>query len=480
MKRFTAILFYALLGGIYGAQLGSEPVYVIAGALLAQVANFVVLPAGVLGENIVVSSGKLRQLKEERASKFEKMEDLMKRSEIEVRDLSKDEGKEWDSLCKELDEMDDQIRRLGTMERRQMEMAMENGTQLSEGSSKKKSANARGWLPEHRNVRVLSNPEDRLLSDKENEGVMLGTYIRWIVNGPANDVEQRALNSLDAGTAKNLVPTPIANQLIDLNRNATVLGRSGAIYITLDTNNYAIPKMTGDVSAAWRNESEVINPGDPTFSKVDFKVKNLGGLVRIAAELFADNTVGLDRQIMRAFTGKFAVEFDTAGLYGDGNKEPVGVTSFAGAQTINKGVNGGAIADYKDIVAAYRMLMDANYTGPTAAIMSPREWEAYTNLVDGDNNPLVMPRGIQNLPWLTTKSMPTTLDAGTSVGEASQIVIGDFTNLVIGIRQQIEMRLLTETFAQNNEFGILCTMRGDIQPLKEDAFVIINNIIPAS
>lgn len=427
---------------------------------------------------------KAKELREQRGAIVKQMEAIIKKADQEGRGLTPEEEAKYESLNAAQEALKDKADAIEEEERNnapELVYSSENGSDrifdvpLSQMKSKTK-----GWAPESSGIRVAVDAADRFLDEKRSKGVMLGTYIRWKVKGTQNDTEARALSGLESGTAKNTIPTELSNQLIDLLRARTVIGRSGAIYLTMDTNNYAIAKMTGDVPAGWRDELESVPTGDPTFSRVDFAAKNLGGLVRLSRELFDDNTVGLDQGILRAFAEKFAVEFDSAILNGDGVKKPLGITAYANKQVIDKGANGGAITSYTDLVRAYRLLMDANYEGPTAAIMAPREWEAYTNLVDANNNPLQMPRGIQQLPFLATTSMPTNLDAGTSGTTGSQMIIADFRNLAVAMRQAVSMRILTERYADTNEVGIVTTMRGDAQPLRENAFVVVDHIIPQS
>jgi HK97 family phage major capsid protein len=406
----------------------------------------------------------------------------VEKADNQGRELSKEEEQEWQRLDSAQSELEHQIKGAEETKGDYLYSAddySQGDLDIFKMESKNKT---KGWAPSHKNIKVASEPEDRFVEDRKKDGVMLGTYIRWVVNGPANQLEEKAYRSISGlagGTAKNTIPEELSNQLIDLLRAQTVIGRSGAVYMTMDTNNYHFAKMTGDVPAAWRNELDSLGTGDPTFTRVPFGAKNLGGMVRMSRELFDDNTVGLDQAILRSFAGKFAVEFDKAVLVGTGSDRPNGISTYTNAQVIDKGTNGGSITNYSDIVRAYRLLYDSNFGNPTAAIMSPREWETFTNLVDANGNPLMMPRDIQNLPWLSSTSMPTNLDAGTSTGVASQIFIGDFSNLIVAMRQEVTMRMLTERYADTNELAIVCTMRGDAQPIREEAFVIVDNIITA-
>ncbi len=88
---------------------------------------------------------------------------------------------------------------------------------------------------------------------------------------------------------------------------------------------------------------------------------------------------------------------------------------------------------YSDLTAPISALLTNNAPMPTAFLMHPRTLFEYSDLLDGDNNPLVKPDIIKNIPFLDTTGIGITDTVGTSTN-CSKIIMGDFSQLMIGIR----------------------------------------------
>lgn len=97
----------------------------------------------------------------------------------------------------------------------------------------------------------------------------------------------------------------------------------------------------------------------------------------------------------------------------------------------------------------------------TAAIWHPRTARDFRKLKATDNQPLVAPDPIPALPKLATTSVPTNLNQGTAVGLASPILMGDFSQAMLGLREELTIIRLNETFANNGQVGFWARLRAD-------------------
>ncbi len=93
-------------------------------------------------------------------------------------------------------------------------------------------------------------------------------------------------------------------------------------------------------------------------------------------------------------------------------------------------------------------------------------------LVDTTNQPLLKPWSLTDLPLLKTSQLPITQTQGTST-DASTIIVGDFTKLIIGVRQGIRIELLKERYAENLQYAFVAHMRADIAVQQPKAFLKI-------
>jgi len=141
------------------------------------------------------------------------------------------------------------------------------------------------------------------------------------------------------------------------------------------------------------------------------------------------------------------------------------------------GTNGASIASYDDLLNALQALRTANAADPTAAVMSPRTEATYNKLKDSLGQPLRRATAITDLPFLVTSKIPVYETQGTAVGIASRVILGNFAQLMLGIRTEVRIDLVRETFAANGQYGFIAWMRADVQLMHAASFVQIVGII---
>jgi HK97 family phage major capsid protein len=55
---------------------------------------------------------------------------------------------------------------------------------------------------------------------------------------------------------------------------------------------------------------------------------------------------------------------------------------------------------------------------------------------------------------------------------ATDLFVGDWSQLLIGQRLGLEVRMLTERYAENGQVGLLAYWRGDVQVARPKAFAV--------
>ncbi len=100
---------------------------------------------------------------------------------------------------------------------------------------------------------------------------------------------------------------------------------------------------------------------------------------------------------------------------------------------------------------------------PAAAIVAPRTLTKSAKLKDTLGQPMRKPDLIANLPFLATTGVPITQTQGTSGAIASEAIVGDFTQLMFGLRTSLRIQLLHERFLGDNmQLGFLADLRLDV------------------
>lgn len=337
--------------------------------------------------------------------------------------------------------------------------------------------NRTGWSDQDGNpVRVLRSTER--LSEIEPRGVSLGDTVRAMITGPRNESEKRALAEGTSSAGGYTVPAPLATMYIDKLRAQSVAVRAGAMTVPMTSNTLAIARLDTDPAIGWRAENASVASGDPTFGRVLLSAKSLAGIVKISRELLMD-TVNAGSIIEQALARAMALEIDRAAIWGDGaDNSPTGIVNTTGINTVSMGTNGAVLGDYDEIIDTLYALELANAAEPTAMIMHPRTKATLAKLKDGQQNPLSVPEMVARIPRLTSTAAPIDETEGTATN-ASSIVTGDFSQLFLGMREDITIRLLDQLYAENGQIALLVHARMDVQLAQPKSFATLTGIIPA-
>ena len=300
-------------------------------------------------------------------------------------------------------------------------------------------------------------------------------FLRGIATGDWTGAEQeRALSEGTLTAGGHLVPTPLSSRVIDLARNQTRVFQAGAITVPMTAQTLKLARLTGEGTPAWKAENAAITAADMTFDAVTFTARTLVRLVTLSLELFEDADPSSEDVIARSFAAQVALELDRVALRGTGTPpEPRGVLNTSGITTTTHGANGALIAT----ATAYDWWLDAagvvrgNNFEPNAHIQAPRSSISLSKLREATTSAYLSPPPSM-LPMLVSKQVPINLTVGTST-DCSEVYTGDWSNLMVGIRTQFNLRFLGERFlADNLQVAFLAYLRADIQLAQPSAFVV--------
>ena len=96
-----------------------------------------------------------------------------------------------------------------------------------------------------------------------------------------------------------------------------------------------------------------------------------------------------------------------------------------------------------------------------------------------DGQPLNRPAVLAPLPYLETIQVPIDQTQGTET-DASSVIVGDFTQMMLGLRSTMRIEILRELYAEPMEFGFIAHLRADVAIAQPKAFTKIVGIIPAA
>lgn len=304
-----------------------------------------------------------------------------------------------------------------------------------------------------------------------------GDFVKAMVTGTGRQDVRAALSEGTDSAGGYTVPTVLMGQIIDQMRAQTVVVQAGALTVPLDTQKTSIARIASDPTAAWRAEAGAIAESDPTFELVTFNARSLAVLVKISRELL-DDSVNINQALTQAFAGAMAVETDRVALFGSGvAPQPLGVFGTTNVNAVSMGGNGAQLTNWAKVLDTILELRNYNANQPTGMIMAPRTWRTVAGFVDTTGQPLRSPADIEPVPRLVSTIVPITQTQGTATN-ASCIVAGDFSQLMIGVRSELRIEVLRELYAANHQYAFVAHLRMDVQVARPRAFSVLKGIIP--
>jgi len=292
-----------------------------------------------------------------------------------------------------------------------------------------------------------------------------------------NESERRAMGEGIGGAGGWFVNPLVSGYVIDLARNASCCMKAGAWTLPMDSPEVTLVKVLTDPTAYWLAEHSAITESDGSFAPIKLKAVVLGTMIRVSQALLED-APSAGQTIEKMLSSALGLELDRVALLGDGATEPRGLFNCDDINSYSMGANGAAPTNYDPFSYASQYVLEDNGM-PTAAIMAPRTFGTLDRLKAATTNqPLVAPQSYLDLKKFYTNQVPVDQTQGTS-DEASCAFVGDFKNVVIGIRKSLTLDISshagTNTFA-NVEALIRAYMRVDVAVLRENHFTKIIGI----
>jgi HK97 family phage major capsid protein len=302
------------------------------------------------------------------------------------------------------------------------------------------------------------------------QGLVNDDWSAWRSDfGPTMEL---AMSTAEPG-AGYLVPDLLSARIIDRLRSATPIFDAGAQTVPMGATTLAIPRITGDPTAAWHAESGTITPSDVTVDQVKFTAKTLPFIVKVSREL-SEDAPQLPEAIRRAIVGAAMVELTRVALRGDGTaNSPTGIRNQSGVTLFAIGANGGAIT-HDMLIDRYGDVTGAN-AQPNALIWTPRTATGVAKFKEATTNAYMpIPEPVASLAKFQTTVIPTNLTKGTGT-TLTEVYIGDFRQLLVGMRMQLGIRPLLDRYADTGEYAFSAWMRADIQLEHGPAFSVITD-----
>lgn len=319
------------------------------------------------------------------------------------------------------------------------------------------------------------------LEAKAADTPSLGRVLRGLaLGGRAHDAqalesERKAMGINSDPAGGFTVAGVLASQWIDLLRANMVLSRAGARTVPMDAGEMTLARVTGDPAVSWHGENAAISDSEATLGAVTLRAKTVVCLVKLSLELSQDSA-NIEQILQSTITSAMAHAIDDAGLNGvtvNAGAAPSGILSLTGRNSVTS-IGAPTSWDFA-IDGMYELLVDnVSAENIGALVAHPAVWKKLAKLKSGitnDNTPLVMPDAVAKLPKLWTTAAPLT-GGTTATG-----MIADWRDLLFGVRKDIQVRVLQETFLGSNlQIAVLAYARVDFAATRAASFCSLEGI----
>jgi HK97 family phage major capsid protein len=307
------------------------------------------------------------------------------------------------------------------------------------------------------------------------------------------------LRSMTTSTGSAIVPSQWSGSIIDRARNYAAVLQAGATLVPMDRKILQVGRLTVDPVASFRTEGSTITASDPTLDNVTLTSKSLNCLVVGSLEWFQDSSPNADELVTNAIAKAMAVQLDLVALYGGvttgaeqtaspgNNLLPVGglpnppnpsgvlagLIANASSSVLGSATNGTvqtAASFYGEVLDTLYTVRDFN-ENPTALIWPSHLARIYAKAADSTNQPMRQPPDVEQITKCVSNQIPSGFTQGTGT-LMSDLFVGDFSQLLVGMRMDLSVKMLSERYAELGQLALLATMRCDVQLARPRAFAV--------
>jgi HK97 family phage major capsid protein/HK97 family phage prohead protease len=245
-------------------------------------------------------------------------------------------------------------------------------------------------------------------------------------------------------TGGTLVATNLlASEFIEVLRNKARVVQLGARMLTGLVGNVDIPRQTAQTATYWVSEGADVTEAEAAFDKITLSPKTIGARSQITRNMMMQSTPDIEMVVRNDLAQVLALGIDLAAISGTGSSgQPTGILNTSGIGSVVGGTNGANItidhlialetavtaANAPEDALAY--LTNAKVIGSLKGLKSTTGQYLWTDSPIGQRSGT--PGEINGYTVARSNQVSSTGTKGTSSGNCSTVVFGDWSELFIG------------------------------------------------
>lgn len=425
----------------------------------------------------------LKELKEERVALIDKMDGLIATAGKEQRDLSEKEDKEFDEYKAELAKLDKAIEREELVAKRKKDLAGEVPPVAHETRSMSdKEVKDLSKVSILRGLRLLAEgkqldgieAEVHAIASEEarNSGISIqGFAVPAFINSHKRGQSATGQTSAAGDQGGFTVATEL-NSLIEALWSKNFLSEVGATRLAGLQGNQKFMVQSSKPAASEMTEIESLTDTEFLFDDLDMAPNRRGVTIPVSKQILIQSSLDVQAlvidNIRKALDYKLNVDAATALL-----------AAITGSNLVAIGTNGGAptydhMIDLEQTIAVadadrgnIKMLTNPKVRGK----LKKTQKFASTNgdpVWEKDNT-------VNNYPAIVSNIISSTLTKGTAASVCSAIILGNFSDLYVGMWGGVDFIVDPYTLAKKHQVQVTANMFWDVEVARAASFAGIKD-----
>lgn len=420
----------------------------------------------------------LKEVGEKQQALWAQMKALNDAAGEEKRSLTAEEEGQWESMTKDMEELEARKAELEKSEKRNQ--LLEHKRLELEASRGRKTDPDPIEKPEQRSERKEEeDPKKRRAAEYRTQ------FGRWMkcdipTSEFQSNCEKRALQvDLPQFGGYITMPQEMVNQLIKFVDDLVFIRQKATKYAVPQAQSLGVPTLENDpADADWTGEI-LTGSEDSTmsFGKRQLTPHPMAKRIKVSRTLLRMATIGAESLVNERLAYKFAITEEKAFLTGTGAGQPLGVFTASNdgigtGQDVSTDNTGTAITADGLINAKYALKAQYQNSASTAWGFSRTAVRNIRKLKDGNGQYLWQaglggtPATILDIPYFQSEYVPATFTSGQYVG-----IIGDWKFYWIADALSMGVQRLEELYAATNQVGFIGRKEMDAMPVLDEAFV---------
>lgn len=374
----------------------------------------------------------IKALIEKRNAIVADMSKLFDTADTEKRSFNEDETKKFDEMKKEIADIDAMINRYNEAR------ALENGAPKQEKK------------------------------EVDQEALEMRAFSNFIRTNSTHYVEERADVNFTTGDNGTLIPTSIANKIIDTVKNVSPIFSMATKYNVKGNLTFPIyDESTQKITVAYATEFKALDASAGKFKGITLGGFLASSLIKISRSLINNTEFDVAAYVINEMALRIAEFLEHELLVGTGNNAMTGVLSAANTNVYTTQAVTAISAD--DLIAVQVKLPQALRKN-TAWIMNTSTMLAIRQLKDGEGRYILQPDLTRGFGYVLLGESDTV--DGIAAGKAV-IAYGDFSGLYVNLRPGIETQVLQEKYADEHATGFVAWFEADSKIVETQKLVAV-------